>query len=222
MSTEVSSGLPAQTLPVDASAAPAATSLGLERIPVTTPGSPFTILVDDIHIKADGNYKVTGRVRNDGTEIYEGIGVHGTFFDGEEGRYGPVSVHCPCPFLEPGAECPFNLEIYPRDYVALELHPKGQPVGYRQPAPVAVSVLTVSNDGIGNVRITGTVVNENGFAVRNATVAGVLVDTSGRIVSVGWTLVLGEIAPGGSASFDLRIEYEPYSHYRLYVQATQS
>jgi hypothetical protein len=80
----------------------------------------------------------------------------------------------------------------------------------------------VSNDGIGNVRITGTVVNENAFKVENATVAGVLLDGSGRIVSAGSTLVLGEIAPGESRLFDLRIEHEPYSRYELYVQATQS
>jgi hypothetical protein len=39
---------------------------------------------------------------------------------------------------------------------------------------------------------------------------------------VGSTLVLGEIAPGASVSFDLRIPYEPYAHYQLHVQTQQN
>jgi hypothetical protein len=72
------------------------------------------------------------------------------------------------------------------------------------------------------VRITGTVTNGNPFTVRNANIAGTLTDAGGQIVSVGSTLVLGEIAPGASVSFDLRIAYEPYAYYQLYIQAQQN
>ena len=130
------------------------------------------------------------------------------------------STPCPCPFLEPGAECPFSLQMYPRNYEAYRLHAMGEPVLYRHPAPIAVSALNVSSDGIGNVRITGMVTNKNGFTVTNATVGGALIDDGGRVVSAGGTIVLGDLPPGASASFDLRIQYEPYARYQLYAAAT--
>jgi hypothetical protein len=136
--------------------------------------------------------------------------------------HGPVDVYCPCPFLEPGAECPFSLEIYSRDYVAYHLGYVGQPAVHRQPAPVALSGINLSRDAAGSVRITGVATNGNGFAVRNATIAGALIDSGGRIVGVGSTILLGVIAPGAGVPFDLRIEYEPYSRYQLYAQATQA
>ena len=160
-------------------------------------------------------------MRNDGSETYEGITVDCTFFDEHDHRFGPIAVHSPCMFLEPGAECPFSLEINPQKFVSYLLGVTGRPVEDRRPAAVVLSGVGVSYDGIGNARITGAVVNRNGFPVKEVTIAGALVDASGEIVSVGATLVLGEVAPGASTSFDLRVEYRPYSHYQLYAQAVQ-
>ena len=224
--TEASTTVPdgSQALPAPASApvTSGGVDVTLERIPDTDPGPPVAILVDTIRIQEDGKYKVTGRVRNDGSETYEGVGVHGSFRDETGMGHGPVDVYSPCPFLEPGAVCPFSLEIYSRDYVAYHLHPLGQPVVYRQPAPIALSGLAAFNDGVGNVRITGTATNGNAFVVRDPTIAGTLVDPSGRIVSVGSTSVLGDVAPGASVSFDVRVKYAPYSTYKLYAQATRN
>jgi len=196
-------------------------SLELTRIPDTDPGPPFTILVDTLRIEENGNYKVLGAVRNDGSEIYEGVGVHASFLDDEGWGYGPFDVYCACPFLEPGAQCPFSLEVAPKRYVAYHLHPLGHPVEHRRPVPVVLSGVVASKDGIGNVRITGAVVNENAFTVKNPSVGGALIDASGRIVSVGSTTVLGDVEPGASVPFDLRIEYEPYVRYQLYAQGTR-
>jgi hypothetical protein len=224
--TEASTAVPdgSQALPAPASApvTSGAVDVTLERIPDTDPGPPVAILVDTMRIQEDGKYRVTGRVRNDGSETYEGVGVHGSFLDKAGMGHGPVDVYSPCPFLEPGAACPFSLEIYSRDYVAYHLHPLGQPVVYRQPAPIVLSGLVVLNDGVGYVRITGTATNRNAFVVRDPTIAGALVDSSGRIVSVGSTSVLGDVAPGTSVSFDVRVKYAPYSTYKLYAQATQN
>jgi hypothetical protein len=195
--------------------------LEITRLEDKDPGPPFTILVSSIRAGDEGD-KVTGTVRNDGVETYEGIGVIATFFGGTGVWLGPVDAHCPCPFLEPGAECPFSLETYPGDYVEYLLHPEGRPVKDRRPAALVLSSLSLSNDGVGNVRITGAAVNENPFTVRNATIAGALIDARGQIMSLGSTLVPGEIMPGASVPFDLRIKYEPYSHYRLYVQAIRN
>jgi hypothetical protein len=78
------------------------------------------------------------------------------------------------------------------------------------------------------VRITGTATNENPFAVRDANIAGMLIDAAvntskaGQIVSVGMAIVPGEIAPGASVSFDLHIEQAPYAYYEVQAQATQN
>jgi hypothetical protein len=228
---EASAPLPAQPTPVSVSATTGVPSLEITQLEDTSPGPPFTILVSTVRAE-DDVYKVTGIVRNDGSETYEGLGVIGTFYTrGPSGQgssdedmfpHGPVDAHCSCPFLDPGAECPFSLEIYARNYVAYGLHPNGQPVEYSQPAAIVLSDVTLSNDGVGNVRITGTASNENVFTVESATIVGSLLDADGQVMSAGSTLVLGTIAPGASVAFDLRIEYQPYSHYQLYAQATQN
>jgi hypothetical protein len=222
--TQVPTEIPTSTpVPQPQSAPPASgvVEIELERIPDHDPGPPFTLFVDTIRIRADGKYEIVGRVHNDGAEIYEGISVRASFLDDKGGGYGPVDVYAPCPFLEPGAECPFSLQMYSRPYVAYRLHANGTPVVYRQPASLVLSGLSVSRDGIGNVRITGTATNGNVFTVRNPTIAGALIDADGDVVSVGSAIVLGEVAPGAGVPFDVRIEYQPYVTYQLYAQATQ-
>jgi hypothetical protein len=220
-STEVPASSPVPLPPTDAAPASGVGEIELERIPNNDPGPPFTILVDTIRIRKDDRYEIAGRVHNDGAEIYEGISIRASFLDDKGGGYGPVDVYAPCPFLEPGAECPFSLQMYARPYVAYRLHANGTPVVYRRPAPIAISALSVFRDGVGNVRIQCTATNENPFTVRNPSVAGALIDADGDVVSVGSYMVLGEVAPGASVSFDVRVEYQPYATYRLYVHATQ-
>jgi hypothetical protein len=218
MPTQVPAVQPAPTTPVNV---PASSLVELERIPDTDPAPPITILVDAIRIKADGYYKVTGMVRNDGSEAYEGVGVRASFLDDKGWGYGAVEVYCPCRVVEAGAECPFSLKAFPHNYVAYRLHPFGQPVVYHQPASLALSGLDVSDDGIGNVRITGVATNANAFTVSDAVVAGTLIDSAGRVVSVGSIWLLGDILPGDSRSFVLRIENEPYARYQLHAQGIQ-
>ncbi len=243
---------PAQ--PASASATGDVSSPGITRLEDTDPAPPLSIQVDTLRVE-DGKYKVTGVVRNDGSETYEGVGVLGTFYvSGPQGEgmafpafppgkgappptpekianpdkkvlwaHGPIQARCPCPFLEPGAECPFSLEIYARDYAFYRLHPTGQPAAmhtWHESASVTVDGLTVSNDGLGNVRITGKVINKNDYALKSATVAGTLQSAEGQVVSEGSAIVLG-IGPGASASFDLRIKYEPYARYDLYIQGVR-
>jgi hypothetical protein len=218
--TEVPANTPTP-LPPSAPPTPGVVDIELERISDNDPGPPFTILVDTLRIRADGKYEIVGRVRNDGGEIYEGVGVRASFLDDKGGGFGPVDVYVPCPFLQPGAECPFSLRMYSRPYVAYRLHANGIPVVYRQPASLVLSGLSVFRDGIGDVRMQGTATNGNAFTVRNPTIAGVLIDADGDIVSVGSAIVLGKVAPGGSVQFDVRVEYQPYARYELYAQATQ-
>lgn len=219
---EITPQRPTPTMSV--SQASAGQAVELTRIEDTDPGPPLAILVSAIRIKENGYYKLTGKIRNDGSEIYGGIGVMATFFtDVQPPNWHSLGkVYAACQLLEPGAECPFSLEIYPRDYVSYHLHPDGTPVEHRQSASLVLSNLNVHNDVPGYVRITGTATNENPFVVRDANIAGTLIDAAGQITSVGMILVPGEIAPGAGVSFDLRIEQAPYAHYELQAQATQN
>ena len=223
--TEVPTEVPTSTpTPLPTQSAPPAAGgveIELERIPDHDPGPPFTIIVDTLRIRADGKYEILGWVRNDGDQIYEGVSVRASFLDDKGGGYGPVDVYAPCSFLEPGAKCPFSLQMYTRPYVAYRLHANGTPVVYRRPASLGISGLSVFRDGIGNVRVKGTATNGNAFTVRDPKFAVALIDADGDVVSVGYAIVLGEIAPGASVQFDVRIEYQPYARYELYVQATQ-
>ncbi len=235
---------PAQTLPVKSATA---LTVELTRIPDPDPAPPLTILVSAVRIAQNGYYRVTGTIRNDSSETYGGIGVIATFYEEEKpcterqvtrrkpdgteetvaeqvcdyNWHGPVKVYAACALLEPGAECPFSLEIYAEDYVSYMLHPEGAPVAYSQPANLALSHLNVYNNGLGYVRVTGSVTNANSFTVRNAKITGTLLDAAGQIASLASIAVPGELAPGASASFDLRIEYEPYASYQLSAQAIQ-
>jgi hypothetical protein len=235
---------PAQTQPAKSSAA---STVELTRIADPDPAPPLTILVSAIRIAQNGNYRVTGTVRNDGSETYGGIGVVATFYEAEKpcaerqvtrrrrdgteetvteevcdyGWHGPVEVYATCTLLEPGAECPFSLEIYPQDYVSYVLHPEGAPAANHQSVPLALSNLSVYNNEVGYVRFTGTATNDNSFTVRDAKIVGTLLDATGQIASVGSIVVPGEIVPGTGVDFDLRIEHEPYVHYQLSAQAIQ-
>jgi hypothetical protein len=196
----------------------------LTRLEDTDPGPPLTVQVSTVRLKQNGHYKLTGTLRNDSTEIYGGVGVIATFFTDAPppNHHGPVEVYATCSLLAPGEACPFSLEIYPRDYTAYHLHPKGAPVEYHLPASLALSGLSVHNDNSGYVHITGTATNSNPFAVRDAYIFGMLIDDEGHIASVGMTVAPGQITPGASVAFDLRIERAPYVRYEVQAQATQN
>jgi hypothetical protein len=196
----------------------------LPHIEDTDPGPPLTIQVSTVRIKENGYYKLTGAVRNDGAQVYGGIGVIATFFTNAPApnHHGPVEVYAACSLLAPGEACPFSIEIYPRDYVAYHLHPEGAPVEYHQPASLAISGISVYNDNFGYVHIAGTATNGNPFAVRDAYIWGTLIDADGRIASVGMALAPGKIMPGAGVTFNLRIEQAPYSRYEVQAQATRN
>jgi len=214
--------------PTPSAQASAGQAVDLARIEDTDPGPPLTIQVSTVRIQENGTYKLTGTLRNDSAdgsnpgEIYGGVGVIATFFtDAPPPNYhGPVEVYAACWLLAPGEECPFSLEIYPRDYVSYHLHPEGTPVEYREPAAVELSGVQVVDTGSNTVRITGTANNANPFKVKNVIVSGVLLDAGDQIVSTGSSFGLKEdVEPGASVRFDLRLEKEPYTSYQLYAQA---
>lgn len=200
---------------------PAAAPVVLTPIPDTDPAPPLTVLVHTIRVEDNSHTRLTGVVRNDGAETYEGVGIHASFIRQDGRGFGPIEVYCPCLFVEPRATCPFVLDAAAADFIAYRLHVQGHPLHAGQPASVAVRVSEVSRDAIGNVRITGVVVNEHPFNVRDVNVIGALLDPNDQVVSAGWTFVASELAAGGSASFVLRVAYRPYARYEVFSQALQ-
>jgi hypothetical protein len=191
----------------------------LEVLSDKDPGPPFAITINANRALGENAYLVSGLVRNDGAETYEAIGVIATFYDDEDFRHGPVSVRVPCTLLAAGESCPFAVETNLRRPVAVLLHPEGRP-SKRESAPVALSGIRLTADGLDSVRITGTATNGNPFKVKNPVVTGVLVDASGQMISLGYTYVTVEdIEPGASVRFDLRVKLRPYASYRMVAQA---
>jgi hypothetical protein len=191
----------------------------MTRLPDRDPAPPFSIFVSANRAGEASTYKVTGLVRNDGSETYEAVGVIATFFDDEGFRHGPLDAEVPFLLLNPGEVSPFSIELAARRVVSFLLHPEGRPTG-RQSAPVVVSNVALSYDGLDSVRITGVATNRNEFKIKNVVVAATLLDSGGQIVSLGFAYVLQEdITPGASVRFDVRVERQPFYRYQLYTQA---
>ncbi len=163
-------------------------------------------------------FKVSGILRNDSAEPYTSLGVIATFYRTDGSRYGPVRARIQCPILGPGDACPFIVEATDKDLSDVMLHPEGRPTDRRQPIPVELRTTRRYVDNLGYVHIVGTVSNPNPVAAQDITINGVLLE-SGQIVSMGADLILGPLAPGASAPFDVMVRYVPYSETRLYVQA---
>ena len=191
----------------------------LQRIPDTDPGPPFLISVSANRAGEASTYKVTGTMRNDGSETFEAIGIVATFFDDQGFRHGPLQARVPFLLLAPGETTPFSVELAARRVVSFLLHPQGRPTG-RQSAPVELRNLNLVYDSTESVRITGRAVNVNPFKVKNVALGGVLLDAGGQIVSLGSAFVLQEdIQPNAAVSVDLRIDRVPFVRYYVYAQA---
>lgn len=237
--------IPAPTgtpLPTNAPSSAADPAPALVQVADTNPGPPFTIEIsanratrDPLVEQSDG-YLVTGIVRNDSNETYIVNRINVTFYDangfrgsfrrfpnrrsgGEWIWFGATQAEFACLLLAPGETCPFSLEITAQDMASFLVHPDAAPTG-RESAPVSLSDLNMARDPSDYVRITGTATNANPFKVKNVITCGVLLDSSGKIVSMGSSYVLQEdIQPGASVQFDLRVPYKPYAEYQLYTQA---
>jgi hypothetical protein len=246
MSTPVATAvIPAPTgtpLPTSTPSSAADPAPALVQVADTNPGPPFTIEIsanratrDPLVEQSDG-YLVTGIVRNDSNETYIVNRINVTFYDangfrgsfrrfpnrrsgGEWIWFGATQAEFACLLLAPGETCPFSVEITAQDMASFLVHPDAAPTG-RESAPVTLSNLNMARDPSDYVRITGTATNANPFKVKNVITCGVLLDSSGEIVSMGSSYVLQEdIQPGASVQFDLRVPSKPYAEYQLYTQA---
>jgi hypothetical protein len=213
----------------------------LAQVKDTNPGPPFTVQISmnqatqDPLVEKSEQYKITGLVRNDGTQTYDVSSIQVTFFDangfrgtfhkypkvpgGEWIWHGLTDAEFGCMLLAPGESCPFSVEITAQDMASFLIHPNAEPTG-REPVAVKLSNVRLGQDEADFVRIQGTVTNAGSVKAKNVTVVGALIDAQGQINSVGFTYVVqGNIEPGASVPFDLRVERQVFARYQLYAQA---
>lgn len=208
----------AATLPVQPQPVSTPTP-ALQRLEDRDPGPPFTIEVSANRALENSVYKLTGLMTNTSDEYYEAVGMNATFFDDQGFRHGPLDVDVPFHLLGPGESTPWSVEIAARRVQSVLLHPEGRP-SPTESAQVVLSGLSLANDGIDSVRVSGYATNPNEYMIKNVAVAGVLLDPNRQIVSLGSTYVLKEdIQPNAPVRFDLRIKRVPFTRYWLYAQA---
>jgi hypothetical protein len=189
------------------------------RLEDTDPGPPLTIEVSANRAGENSTYMVSGILRNDTAETYDSIGVTATFVDDQGFRHGPLTAKVPFLILRPGESCPFYVDLAARRVVSFLLHPNGRPTG-RESAAVELRSVRMVYSGTDSVRVTGSATNPNEFMVKNVAIAGVLLDGSGQIVSLGSAYVLEEdITQSATVPFDLRIPRAPFERYWVYAQA---
>ncbi len=179
-------------------------------------------------------YKVSGLLRNNGDQVYAVNTVHVTFFDssgfrgsfnpfprrryGEYIWHGAMDAVFNCMLLAPGEACPFTAEIAAQDMGSFLVHADAVVANWRTPAPVQVTSSTMVDQG-DNVRISGTVVNPNTYAIKNVVVDAALIDGNGQITSIGADYYVQSIAAGASVSFAASVPKDSYVTYQLYAQA---
>jgi hypothetical protein len=79
----------------------------------------------------------------------------------------------------------------------------------------------VTSDSSGNVRFTGTVVNETDYALQSAAVVVALLDRTGAVVGLGSAPVVAGLEPGQTDTFDLRIPDVAYTHFDIRVEGVR-
>ena len=123
-----------------------------------------------------------------------------------------------CMLLAPGDVCPFTAEIAAYNMGSFYIHADAVIAEWREPAPVEVQNTSLVDQG-SYVRISGTIVNPNTYAITNVVVNGVLLDGNGQITSMGSAYHVQSIAPGASVAFNAFIPVDAYATYQVYVQA---
>jgi len=192
------------------------------RVEDVDPAPPFAVMVDGVRLVDGGaTYKVTGWIRNDGDETYEGIGLGATFYDGSEWHFGPFNATCACYTLEPGQSCAFSVDAYARDYTGYRLHPEGSPLKAWTGSSTALTVrdAVVAGNVAGYVQLTGVVQNQTGSAVTAVRVSAALLDGDGAVTGVGTVIVAGKLAPGAEVAFSLRVPADIYACYTVTAEA---
>jgi len=224
----------------EAVAVASAPAAALVQVPDGNPGPPFSVeislnraepspLLDGVTI-----YKVTGLLRNEGDQVYavnrvnftfyDADGFRGAFYRFEKRRYGEWIEHgaleadFDCMLLAPGEACPFTAEIAAYNMSSFYVHADAVVAEWREPAPVEAQNTNLVDQG-SNVRISGTIVNPNTYAIKNAVVTGVLLDANGHVTSIGSAYYVQSIAPGASVAFNALVPADAYVTYQVYVQA---
>jgi hypothetical protein len=189
----------------------------LEIVPVVDPGPPISVEVSANQLLEGYRYRISGILRNESNENYTGLGVITTVFLESGNRYGPIHTNVKCLFLAPGATCPFVVEAVTKFATGVSIHVSGHPTPRTPLAPEYWGV-GYTIDRIGYIHITGIVHNQYAVPAKHITVVGSLVNVEGEIVNVNSTIILEQLAPSETASFEINMKYVPFRSIQIVTQ----
>ncbi|MDF1513074.1 MAG: hypothetical protein P1S60_04625 [Anaerolineae bacterium] len=218
----------------------------LEQIPDTDPGPPFSTEITTNFIEPNPDleqgwiYTVGGYVRNDSDQTYSLQAIHVTFYDSDgfhgafypfassgRGRsrggeyiwHGRTEADYACLLLGPGQTCAFSVQIAAADMGLFLVHPDATVVEWHEAIGVDVRSVSLEANGVGYVRVSGSVYNENPYRIKNVMLSGVLFDETGQWVSFGTRTLLEDIEPGSDAGFVIWLKDTPYTGYEVFATA---
>jgi len=195
--------------------------VALPRVEDVDPAPPIAVSVDGVWLVGGGaSYRVTGRVRNDGDEQLEAIGLEATFYDGSEWHFGPFDATVGCYSLAPGQTCAFSVDAYAREYTAYRLHPEGSPVKAWTASSTGLTVTeaVVTGQAGGCVHLTGAVTNQTASLVTAVRVSVELLTDDG-VSGAASTVLTGDLAPGAEMPFSVRVPAASYTSYAVTAEA---
>ena len=220
----------------------------LTQIRDTDPAPPFSVEITTNFAASNPNleegwiYTVGGLVRNDSDQTYSLQAIQVTFYDAEgfhgafypyasQGRgrrqggeyiwHGRTEAEFACLIVAPGQTCPFSVQIAADNMESFMIHPDAAITEWHEAATAEIHNVKVIDDGLGYIRISGSVHNQNAFDIKHVMVTGALLDDTSQWVSFGTVTLLEEVEPGTDANFDLWVEKVRYVDYALYVSAEE-
>lgn len=218
----------------------------LSQIQDTDPGPPFSVeittnfAVSNPDLEEGWIYTVGGFVRNDSDQNYTLQAIHVTFYDADgfkgafypfastgRGRnrggeyiwHGRTEADFACLVIGPGQPCPFSVQIAAADMASFLIHPDAAIVEWHEVASAEVRNTSLTDDGLGYLRISGTVHNPNTYPIKQVMVSGALLDNTGQWASFGTAILPESIEPGMDKSFTVWVEKAPHVDYAVFFMA---
>jgi hypothetical protein len=183
------------------------------------PAEQLEILSHTAHHDSIGNLIVVGEIRNNLSSNVRSVKIVANFYDAEQNLIGSGESYARVDILRSGQKSPFRFyakqkDIHPASYKLVTL--------YRLTSDEPFVELSILSHETGYWykyhQITGQVENEGETTAKFVEVVCTYYDAAGKVIDES-SDSLGNIEPGATASFKLRMsrEIEPH-HYELQVQ----
>lgn len=198
-------------------------------VPTARAAGNVEILSNTGYVDTAGNYYVVGEVQNIGGQTVNFIQVTATFYDSQnsivDSRFDLTMLNV----LLEQRKTPFKIALLDVAESSRVDHYTLQ-VTYLEtdPVPMRLVIQSYSNssDYDGSMRIVGTLKNLGDEKLVNAKIVATYYDASSHVVAAELTSfdpeVTGDINPGQTVSFEIRIGKERAQYVKDYILAAES